>query len=133
MKMKTFSVFTLALREGLDSVCFNAFKSIIPPLIPSNHKGMMGRIGVVGGSKDYTGAPFYGADGALRFGADLTFVFCSNEAAIPIKCYSPELMVSAFYDAAKIDDQTFIEAFAQTNSALEVYHFINSTRTGWCI
>lgn len=30
-------------------------------------------------------------------GADLVSVFCAEEAAIPIKCYSPELMVLPIY------------------------------------
>lgn len=36
-------------------------------------------------------------------GADLAFVFCAKEAAIPIKSYSPELMVAAFYSEEKDD------------------------------
>lgn len=31
-------------------------------------------------------------------GADLAFVFCAEEAAVPIKCYSPELMVAPVYN-----------------------------------
>lgn len=64
----------------------------------------MGRIGVIGGSRDYTGAPYYAGESSLRFGADLCTVFCSHDASIPIKSYSPELMVSAFYnDNAMLD------------------------------
>jgi ATP-dependent NAD(P)H-hydrate dehydratase len=66
--------------------------TIIPPLTTLLHKGSLGRIAVIGGSKDYTGAPFYAAQSALKFGADLSFVVTAEEAAIPIKCYSPELM-----------------------------------------
>jgi ATP-dependent NAD(P)H-hydrate dehydratase len=58
----------------------------------------MGRIGVIGGSVDYCGAPYYSAVSALKFGADLSWVFCSQSSAIPIKAYSPELMVTPFYD-----------------------------------
>lgn len=57
----------------------------------------MGRIGVIGGSEDYTGAPFYASKAALLFGADLVFVFCAQEALVPIKSYSPEFMVTALY------------------------------------
>lgn len=57
------------------------------------HKGQMGRIGVFGGSKEYTGAPYFAAISALRCGADLCHVFCATAAAGPIKCYSPELIV----------------------------------------
>ena len=78
--------------------------NVVPPLDASNHKGTMGRVGVVGGSKDYCGAPYYAAVSALKFGADLSWVYCSQEAAIPIKSYSPELMVTPFYDDKKLGD-----------------------------
>jgi len=61
----------------------------------SLHKGSSGRIAVVGGSKLYTGAPYYAAMGALRTGAELCSVFTVPEASQAIKSYSPELMVSA--------------------------------------
>jgi ATP-dependent NAD(P)H-hydrate dehydratase len=73
-------------------------KNLVPPLDSSSYKGQMGRIGVIGGSPDYSGAPYYAAESALKFGADLSFVFCAKQAAIPIKSYSPELMVTPFYD-----------------------------------
>jgi ATP-dependent NAD(P)H-hydrate dehydratase len=81
-------------------------KALVPPLDSSSYKGQMGRIGVIGGSPDYSGAPYYAAESALKFGADLSFVFCAKQAAIPIKSYSPELMVTPFYD---------IDAFSNTN------------------
>ena len=65
--------------------------------------GQMGRIGVVGGSLDYTGAPFYVSKASLLFGADLVFVFCAKEALIPIKSYSPEFMVTELYDGSKLE------------------------------
>eukprot|EP01032_Pedospumella_encystans_P016507 gene16507-18834_t len=78
--------------------------NVVPPLDASSHKGTMGRVGVVGGSKDYCGAPYYAAVSALKFGADLSWVYCSQEAAIPIKSYSPELMVTPFYDDKRLGD-----------------------------
>ncbi len=48
---------------------------------------------MVGGSQEYTGAPYYAAASALRSGSDLAHIFCPLEALIPIKCYSPELIV----------------------------------------
>ena len=48
----------------------------------------------MGGSKEYTGAPYYAASSALRSGADLAHIFTPDESAlIPIKCYSPEIIV----------------------------------------
>lgn len=72
-------------------------KLVVPPLSSSLHKGQMGRIGVLGGSEEYTGAPFYAAKSSLMLGADLSFVFCAEAATVPIKSYSPEIMVVPFY------------------------------------
>ncbi|GLE06812.1 hypothetical protein PINS_up016422 [Pythium insidiosum] len=66
---------------------------MIPPLTHSFRKGQHGRVGVVGGSFEYTGAPYYAGIAALKTGADLAHIFCTREAAIPIKSYSPELIV----------------------------------------
>ncbi|KAG0724074.1 ATP-dependent (S)-NAD(P)H-hydrate dehydratase [Chionoecetes opilio] len=73
---------------------------VVPPLTPSAHKGQAGRIGIMGGSLEYTGAPYYAAMTALRMGADLAHVFCHRDAAVPMKTYSPELIVHPILDAA---------------------------------
>ena len=75
------------------------FAALVPPLTEGAHKGQMGRVGVIGGSADFTGAPYYAAEASLKFGGDLAFVFAAKQAVTPIKGYSPELMVTAFYDA----------------------------------
>ncbi|KAG7339649.1 ATP-dependent (S)-NAD(P)H-hydrate dehydratase [Nitzschia inconspicua] len=80
----------------------------IPPLSGDNYKGSSGRIGILGGSKRYTGAPYYAAMASLKVGADLSFVFCAEEAAIPIKCYSPELMVAPVYQSKEFDTTTTV-------------------------
>lgn len=41
-------------------------KKIIPPLSPSFHKGQAGKIGIIGGSKEYTGAPYYASISSLK-------------------------------------------------------------------
>jgi len=61
-------------------------------------KGDMGIIGVIGGSIEYTGAPFYSGLSAIKAGADLSHIFCHKDAAVPIKSYSPELIVHPAYD-----------------------------------
>lgn len=70
---------------------------VAPKLDGSSHKGQAGRIGVLGGSPDYTGAPYYAGMAALRVGAELLYMLTAEEACAPIKAYSPELMVSAVY------------------------------------
>ncbi|KAG0654578.1 hypothetical protein C6P46_001599 [Rhodotorula mucilaginosa] len=68
-------------------------KRLIPPLSPDLHKGQAGRIGVVGGSKDYSGAPYFASMTTLRMGADLAHVICEPAAGSIIKTYSPDLIV----------------------------------------
>ncbi|MES1920432.1 hypothetical protein MHBO_002100 [Bonamia ostreae] len=58
-----------------------------------DHKGCSGRVTIIGGSPVYTGAPYFAGMAALRMGADLVKIICHGDAAIPIKSYSPELMV----------------------------------------
>jgi ATP-dependent NAD(P)H-hydrate dehydratase len=75
----------------------------ILPLSSDAHKGSSGRIGIVGGSERYTGAPYYAGMAALHVGSDLAFVFCADEASLAIKSYSPELMVAPIYSAKEFN------------------------------
>jgi ATP-dependent NAD(P)H-hydrate dehydratase len=63
-------------------------------MLSSFHKGQLGRVAVIGGSADYTGAPYFSAMASARLGCDLSYVFCEPSAAPTIKSYSPNLMVS---------------------------------------
>ncbi|KAL9274310.1 ATP-dependent (S)-NAD(P)H-hydrate dehydratase-like protein, partial [Drosera capensis] len=51
------------------------------------------KVAVIGGCREYTGAPYFAAISALKIGADLSHVFCTKDAAPIIKSYSPELIV----------------------------------------
>ncbi|XP_043724368.1 ATP-dependent (S)-NAD(P)H-hydrate dehydratase-like [Telopea speciosissima] len=68
-------------------------RTITPKLDPSRHKGQAGKIAIIGGCREYTGAPYFAAISALKIGADLSHVFCTKEAATVIKSYSPEIIV----------------------------------------
>nr|CAB3246484.1 ATP-dependent (S)-NAD(P)H-hydrate dehydratase [Phallusia mammillata] len=81
-----------------DSQVIEEINKIIPPLTYSQHKGQAGRIGIVGGSEEYTGAPYFAALSALKVGADLAHVFCPSAASPVIKSYSPELIVHPLLD-----------------------------------
>lgn len=70
-----------------------ALHQLVPLLGSGRHKGQSGKVGVLGGSLEYTGAPFYAAISALKVGADLSHVFCDVAAGTAIKSYSPELIV----------------------------------------
>lgn len=75
-------------------------KGIIPHLGQEKYKGQAGRVGVIGGSLDYTGAPYFAAISAMKVGCDLAHVFCAREAAPVIKSYSPELIVHPVLDSS---------------------------------
>jgi len=87
------------------------FKQILPKLSNELHKGQSGRIAIVGGSKEYSGAPYFSAISALRVGADLAHVFTTSDAAPIIKSYSPDFIVLPLIDAE--------------NSELEIRTWIN--------
>lgn len=63
----------------------------IPERKPNAHKGDYGRVLVVGGSRNYVGAPTLAALSALRAGADLAVICCPKSAAARI--FDPNLIV----------------------------------------
>lgn len=77
---------------------FQLVRNVIPPLAPKKHKGQDGKMGIIGGCQEYTGAPYFAAISALKVGADLSHVFCTKDAATVIKSYSPELIVHPVLD-----------------------------------
>ncbi|XP_074320052.1 ATP-dependent (S)-NAD(P)H-hydrate dehydratase [Silene latifolia] len=83
-------------REKMNAVeadSLSIIRKITPKLDLSRHKGQAGKIAVIGGCREYTGAPYFAAISALKIGADLSHVFCTKDAAPIIKSYSPELIV----------------------------------------
>eukprot|EP00754_Rhynchopus_humris_P006312 Rhum_TRINITY_DN13067_c0_g2::Rhum_TRINITY_DN13067_c0_g2_i1::g.56667::m.56667/K17757/CARKD; ATP-dependent NAD(P)H-hydrate dehydratase len=75
---------------------------IAPPLDGTRHKGQGGRLGVLGGSGVYTGAPYFAGMSALKVGAELVYMLVPAEAAPLIKGYSPELMVTPLYSLPEL-------------------------------
>lgn len=94
-------------------------KQIIPPLSEKMHKGQAGRVGIVGGSRDYTGAPFFASMSSMRLGADMSHTICEPSAGNVIKTYSPDLIVHRVLDEnkSKADIKTDLEGiFARLHS-----------------
>jgi ATP-dependent NAD(P)H-hydrate dehydratase len=71
-----------------------------------SQKGSSGRIAVLGGSDLLIGAAYFAGMAALRTGADIISRYTEQEAAIPLKCYSPDYMVRTVYSAAKLLDRS---------------------------
>jgi hydroxyethylthiazole kinase-like uncharacterized protein yjeF len=64
----------------------------------NSHKGQNGRVLIVGGSSEYSGAPALAALSSLRSGADLSVIACPKSVASPIRSYSLDLIVKSLSD-----------------------------------
>ena len=98
-----------------------AVHKLLPSLasLQDRHKGQSGKVGIVGGSLEYTGAPYFAAMSALRCGADLSHVFCMKEAATAIKSYSGDLIVHPLL-SGELDSAKNIENWFPALNALVV-------------
>lgn len=73
--LKSFSL--IRHRYNMDPTSMkNLIKICIPPLDKSSHKGQAGRIGVIGGSLEYTGAPYFAGISSLKVSNYSVFRFC---------------------------------------------------------
>lgn len=61
----------------------------------SSHKGNNGRLLIVGGNADYSGAPAIAGMAAIGAGADLVYVASPEKSAEAIKSTSPDLIVKS--------------------------------------
>ncbi len=61
----------------------------------SSHKGNNGSVLIVGGSKDYHGAPAISGKAAFGAGVDLVYIATPESAAIPVKSASEDLIVKS--------------------------------------
>ena len=59
----------------------------------TSHKGQNGKILIIGGSREYSGAPALAALSSLASGADIAVVACPQELSSIIRSYTPDLIV----------------------------------------
>ncbi|CAI4222296.1 unnamed protein product [Auanema sp. JU1783] len=86
-------------------------RKLLPPLVSSLRKGSCGKIAIIGGSEEYTGAPVFAALSALRLGADLVHIFCSPKAMNVIKTFSPDFIVHSYSAHNLMESFERIDAF----------------------
>ena len=70
----------------------------------TSHKGNNGRVLVVGGSRDYSGAPTLAAHAAFKSGVDLVHVACPQSVALPIRSYSPDFIVHTLSEEIIVEE-----------------------------
>ncbi len=79
-----------------------------------SHKGQNGRALVIGGSKDYSGAPALAALAALGAGVDISVVACPKIVSSEIRSFSPDIIVKSLpSDAILPSDVDNILKFAE--------------------
>ena len=59
------------------------------------HKGEFGKILIIGGSKNYSGAPAYSSLAGINFGIDLVITYVPEVIADALRNYSPNMIVRA--------------------------------------
>ncbi|KAJ2550997.1 hypothetical protein EV175_003855 [Coemansia sp. RSA 1933] len=90
---------------------------LIPPLTYNMRKGDCGRVAIVGGSEEYTGAPYFVASSALRLGTDIAYLVCARDAATAIKSYTPDIIVLPYLDE---EDSSRVPRLLQKIHAMSV-------------
>ena len=85
-----------------------------------SHKGNNGKVLIVGGSKDYYGAPAISAKAAIATGADLTYIYTPQNAALAIKSISEDFIVKeAKGDYLSLDDlEDILEIVSKVDAVL---------------
>ncbi|MHA1687749.1 MAG: NAD(P)H-hydrate dehydratase [Promethearchaeota archaeon] len=78
------------------------------------YKGEFGRILIIGGSKNYSGAPAYSSLTSLQFGIDLVITFTPEVVGDVIRSYSPNLIVRTHQG-----DWLNLDAFNEINPLVE--------------
>ena len=82
--------------QNIKSIKAADVRKAYPRRAPDSHKGMNGRVVIVGGSIDYFGAPLLCGLGSLYGGADLVNIFvpeCNFEVS---RAYLPDFIVKKF-------------------------------------
>ncbi len=60
------------------------------------HKGQFGRMLVIGGSKNYSGAPAFSSLTGIKFGLDLVITYTPQVIADVLRSYSPNMIVRSY-------------------------------------
>ncbi|TFG02665.1 MAG: NAD(P)H-hydrate dehydratase, partial [Promethearchaeota archaeon] len=87
-----------------------------------NHKGQFGRVLVIGGSRNYSGAPAYTSMTGINFGCDLVITYTPQIIGDVLRGYSPNMIVRT-----SPGDWLNIKA---TNELLELIDWSNSIIIG---
>lgn len=75
----------MAARKDILKKVYN----MVPPMLEHFHKGQLGRVAVIGGSENYTGAPYFSAMASAKLGCDLVSPLILDP---PTHCTRPDIL-----------------------------------------
>lgn len=97
-------------------------RPIIPPRLPSSHKGNFGHAGIIAGSPGKAGAPALAAMGALRIGTGLVTVATPETVTPIVESKLLEIMSQRLPETAEhllgLEAYSALQSFCQNKSAL---------------
>jgi NAD(P)H-hydrate epimerase len=96
-------------------------RTLFPSRKSTNHKGEFGKLLVIGGSYQYSGAPALAAMAGLEIGLDLCIALVPASIAPTLRTYSPNLIVrSGSGDNLALDDLKLAQELTQWADAVVI-------------
>ena len=92
------------LEPALTRLEVQELRRALPPRPRSAHKGMNGRLLLLGGGPGMAGAIRLASEAALRVGAGLVYVAAHSDSAAAVRAGRPEAIVHSIAAAAELDD-----------------------------
>lgn len=109
------------MQSSFPTISSGDVKRLLPLRRSDSYKGQNGRIGVIGGSRDFFGAPILSALGALGMGADLVTLFVPECNFDVTRSYYADFLV-VDYPGTYLNAQAFpiIEKYLERLDALVI-------------
>ncbi|AKI97188.1 bifunctional ADP-dependent NAD(P)H-hydrate dehydratase/NAD(P)H-hydrate epimerase [Kosmotoga pacifica] len=99
-----FPEYILKKLSSIELIDDSLARELLPERPPWGHKGTFGRVCIVGGSPDYTGAVLLSALGSLRVGAGMIYTFTPKNAQSVVRNHLPEAIAIASKSNTLIPD-----------------------------
>ncbi|MCR5623639.1 MAG: NAD(P)H-hydrate dehydratase [Lachnospiraceae bacterium] len=94
----------MALNEGYITLDDEKIDMLMPIRTGRNHKGSFGKVLVIAGSDEISGAAYLAALGAYKIGAGLVKVYTHTNNSYVIRTLLPEALVSLYGKDTKVDE-----------------------------
>lgn len=115
---------SISVAEGSEmknkSINVKEIKNILINRDKNSHKGTYGKIGIIGGSKGMSGAPFLASSSALRTGSGLVYTIVPDVISTVLEIKTLEAIVKSFKSSDKGFSKSSIKDILDFSSKLDV-------------